>query len=232
MSAIFGPATALPHGRHTLSREEVAASQRRRLLAAAVDIVAERGYANLTITEVARRARVAPNRFYEHFRDREECFLAAYETWAQELLSRVAAVSTAATGWHEFIVSALDAYLSTLDAERACARAFLIEINGAGAEARRRRREMYAAFAALVRARHEEMRGRDPRLGPLPDSVHMGLVHAVRELACDRLERGPDGPLTDLAPDIVRWIAATVMGASIATEADPEGGPQPSPSSR
>ena len=232
MSTIFGPPTALPHGRHSLSREEVAASQRRRLLAAVTDLVAERGYANLTITEAARRARVAPNRFYEHFRDREECFLAAYAAFSQALLARVAAVSLAATGWQEFIVSTLDAYLSTLDAEPACARAFLIEINGAGSEARRRRRDMYAAFAALLRARHEEMRRLDPRLGPLPESVYMGLVHAVRELACDRLERGPEGPLTALAPDIVRWIAATVLGAGPAATADPEGGDQPRPRSR
>lgn len=232
MSTIFGPPTALPHGRHSLTREEVAASQRRRLLAAATELVAERGYANLTITEAARRARVAPNRFYEHFRDREECFLAAYEAFAAALLARVAAVSVAATGWQEFIVSTLDAYLSTLDAEPACARAFLIEINGAGAEARRRRREMYAAFAALLRERHQEMRKLEPRLGPLPDSVYMGLVHAVRELACDRLERGPDRPLTELAPDIVRWIGATVLGAGAADAGDPGGGAQPSPSSR
>jgi hypothetical protein len=69
--SIFGAVVALPHGRHRLSREEVAASQRQRLLAAVTALVAERGYANLTITEVARRARVAPNRFYEHFSGRE-----------------------------------------------------------------------------------------------------------------------------------------------------------------
>jgi AcrR family transcriptional regulator len=213
--SIFGAVVALPHGRHRLSREEVAASQRQRLLAAVTALVAERGYANLTITEVARRARVAPNRFYEHFSGREDCFLAAYDAFAEALLARMAAVVPAASDWHGFIAGTLHAYLGTLDAEPACARAFLIETNGAGPEARRRRREAYAVFAALIKQRHELMRRQDPRLGPLPDSAYSGFVHAVRELACDSLERSPERPLTDLAPDIVRWLAATVLGAGM-----------------
>jgi AcrR family transcriptional regulator len=206
--SIFGTVAALPHGRHTLTREEVAASQRRRILAAVTELVAENGYANLTITEAVRRARVAPNRFYEHFSDKEECFLAAYDAFAQALLARLAAVTLAATDWQVFITTTLHAYLGTLDAEPACARAFLIETNGAGAEARRRRRDAYVAFAALIKERHELMRRQDPRLGPLPDSAYLGFVHAVpgadpatsshragpgyRPLAhCDRARRRP-----------------------------------------
>jgi len=213
-STVFGGAEALPHGRHALSREQVAASQRGRLLAAVTALVADRGYARLTITEIARRARVAPNRFYEHFRDKEECFLAAYDAWAQALLARVAGAAPAAGSLEELIAATLDAYLGTLDAEPACARAFLVEMNGAGAEARRRRREMFAAFAAVIRERHERMRRDDPRLGALPDSVYMGFVHAVRELACDRLERGAEGTLAELALDVVLWLTATVRGAA------------------
>jgi AcrR family transcriptional regulator len=216
--SIFGTVAALPHGRHTLTREEVAASQRRRILAAVTELVAENGYANLTITEAVRRARVAPNRFYEHFSDKEECFLAAYDAFAQALLARLAAVTLAATDWQVFITTTLHAYLGTLDAEPACARAFLIETNGAGAEARRRRRDAYVAFAALIKERHELMRRHEPRLGPLPDSAYLGFVHAVRELACDSLERTPQRPLTELAPDIVRWLTATVLGAGPAGE--------------
>ncbi|HEX3604436.1 MAG TPA: TetR family transcriptional regulator [Candidatus Dormibacteraeota bacterium] len=215
MSTIFGAAAALPSGRHSLSREQVAESQRARLLAAVTELVAERGYASLTITEAARRARVAPNRFYEHFHDKEECFLAAYDAFAQALLRRMAAVTLAAGDWHDFIASTLDAYLTTLDAEPACARAFLVEMSGAGAEARRRRREMHSAFAALLAERHRRMRATDPRLGSLPESVYHGLVYAVRELACDRIERDPGRPLTELAPDILSWIGATVLGAGM-----------------
>lgn len=213
MSSIFGPANSLPHGRHRLTRDEVAASQRRRLLGAVTAVVAERGYAGLTITEVARRARVAPNRFYEHFRDREECFLAAYDGFARALLARMAEVTLAAGDWQRFIADTLDAYLGTLDAEPACARAFLVEIGGAGPEARRRRAAMYATFATLLRERHERMREQDPRLGALPESAYLGFVHAVRELAGDRLERSPDRLLAELAPDIVRWLTAAVLGA-------------------
>lgn len=215
--SFFGAVVPLPQGRHRLSREEVSASQRRRLLAAVTELVAEVGYANLTITEIARRARVAPNRFYEHFRDREECFLAAYDVFAAELLRRMAAVlPPASDDWRVMITGILHAYLGSLDAEPACARAFLVETDAAGQRARRRRREGLAVFAGLLRDRHQLMRRKDSSLGPLPDSTYIGFVHAVRELVADSLENTPGRPLVELAPEIVVWLSATVLGAEAA----------------
>ena len=49
---------SLPSGRHGLSREEVEASQRTRLLQAAVELGTERGFASLTLTDIVGRARV------------------------------------------------------------------------------------------------------------------------------------------------------------------------------
>jgi AcrR family transcriptional regulator len=73
-------------GRHSLSREQVARSQRERMLEAMIDAVAEQGYNATSIVEVARRAGVARKSFYEHFGDKETCFLAAHD-W---LLDRLA----------------------------------------------------------------------------------------------------------------------------------------------
>jgi AcrR family transcriptional regulator len=181
-------------------------------------LVADKGYASATITEVARRAGVSPNVFYAHFRDKEDCYLAAYRVFAETLLARLAAEVEPAEGWYEFISSALDAYLGTLEAEPELARGFLLEMNGAGPRARARRHEAYAAIAAVVKQRHLLIRRSDPRLGPLPDSAYMGMVHGVRELVCDALERERRPVLTALAPDVLRWIIATVEGAAAAQE--------------
>src|ERR687893_3211952 len=79
----------LPRGTHGLDPRVVAASQRARLLEAVGRAVAEKGYAGATIDDVVRRAGVSKKTFYEHFADKEECFLAAYEAASEELLARV-----------------------------------------------------------------------------------------------------------------------------------------------
>lgn len=217
-NSIFGPVTELPRGPHGLSRERVTASQRARLLAAITELVAESGYGGATITETARRAGVSPNVFYEHFAGKEECLLGAYDAFAGTLLARMGAAIDPAGGWHDFVTETLDAYLGSLDAEPKAARAFLIEMRAAGPRARRRAREAHVAFAELLKQRHEEIRRREPFLGPLPDRVYLGLALGVRELVCDALENGERVPLTELAPDVRRWVTATVEGAAAAAE--------------
>ena len=215
-SPIFGPLPTLPRGPHRLSRVEVAASQRARLLAAITELVAERGYGGATVTAAARRAGVSPNVFYQHFAGKEECLLAAYDVFARAILERMGAAIEPDADWHEFIDRTLDAYLTSLEADPSATRAFLIEMGAAGPLARRRVRDAYVAFADLLRRRHEEIRRREPGLGPLPDRVYLGLVMGVRELVCAALEDAERPRLTELAPDVRRWIAATVQGAAAA----------------
>jgi AcrR family transcriptional regulator len=215
---IFGAAAQLPRGPHGLSREEVAASQRIRLLAATADVVGERGYGEATIAEISRRAGVSPKTFYEHFDDKLDCYLAAYEEFVMALLERIGTDLDPDAGWHEFIPAMLAGYLGTLEDNPAVARAFLVESDSAGPEARRRRRAAYGRFADLLAARHAEFRALDPTLGPVPDRVFAAIVHGVRELACDALEERVQPRLREIAPDVVLWITATIRGAATASE--------------
>jgi AcrR family transcriptional regulator len=72
-------ARALPRGPHKLSREEVEHSQRQRLLAAATDAVAEKGYVATSVADILRRAGVSRTTFYRMFTDKQDCFLAAQQ---------------------------------------------------------------------------------------------------------------------------------------------------------
>ena len=210
---IFATPTALPRGPHTLSREEVSGSQRARLMAAIADAVADGGYAAATIAEISRRAGVSPKTFYEHFADKLDCYLAAYDEFAAVLLTRIGEALDADAPWDDFVAAALAAYLGTLEAEPGVARAFLVEIDAAGPVARARRRAAYSQFAALLKSRHELTRALDPELGPLPDRAYLGLVHGVRALVCDALEADRHARLADLAGDIRIWLTATITGA-------------------
>lgn len=216
LETIFATPAALPRGPHGLSREEVTTSQRTRLFAAIAAVVAEVGYGEATIAQIARSAGVSPKTFYEHFDDKLDCMLAAYDAFAAVLLQRIGSRLEPDASWAEFIGTALEIYLDTLEAEPAVARAFLVEIDSAGPQARERRRAAYEQFAALIAARHAEIRRRDPQLGPIPDRVYLGIVHGVRQLVCDALDSGQRPRLRTLAPDARFLIEATVRGAAAA----------------
>src|SRR5690242_3020391 len=75
--------------RHRTAREAVMASQRGRVLEAMVKAVAEKGYAATTIADVVARAGVSRRTFYEQFRDKEACFLAAFDTGVAFVRTRI-----------------------------------------------------------------------------------------------------------------------------------------------
>jgi AcrR family transcriptional regulator len=215
------PATRLPRGPHTLSRAEVAASQRARLERAFVELLAERGYGAITIGDLAGRAGVSRGAFYAHFKDKEACLLASYDRWAANLLASMVGAITERTTWDEFIDLALDGYLGALEDDPVAARAFIVEMDAAGPRARERRRQAIHAFAATLAERHGAIRRRDPSLGPLPDRVYLGLALAVRELLREALEEPRPPALDELAEDIRVWVTATVEGAAEARARSP-----------
>ena len=67
----------LPRGRHAATREIVWTSQRERLLEAMAGVVADKGYARVAVADVIDHAGVSRKTFYEHFANKEACFLAA-----------------------------------------------------------------------------------------------------------------------------------------------------------
>jgi AcrR family transcriptional regulator len=191
----------------------VAASQRDRLLDACAELMAEGGWAAVTIGDLARRAGVSRGAFYALFADKEDCLLAAYGRFAEGLAIAMTSALAADTPWPEFVDRLLDGYLGTLERDPDAARAFVVEMDGAGASARASRREAAHGFATLLATRHATLREHDRTLGALSDRAFLGLVLGVRELVRETLETDPDPHPTALAPDVRTWISATLAGA-------------------
>ncbi len=57
-----------------------------RLLDAAMDIFARRGYADVNVDEICKAARIAKGSFYRHYRSKEEVFFAAAEAAAAQIV--------------------------------------------------------------------------------------------------------------------------------------------------
>jgi len=196
----------LPRGPHTLGREIVEASQRTRLLEAMAEVVAAKGYGAASVAEVIARAGVSRKTFYVHFRDKLDCFLAAYELGVEVLF---AALRSAGEGEDDAIAvtrARLRAYLRTLAAEPAFARTFLIEVNAAGPQARERRRDVHRRFAELAR----ELVAQLPGVPQAPGELHLAAVGATDELVSTWVLEGRTAQLPELE-DVLLHIQLSLL---------------------
>src|ERR1700753_1712863 len=73
----------LPRGRHGLPHAFIVTNQRERLLSAIAIACTTKSYPTVTIKDITDGARVSRRTFYDLFTDKEDCFLAAYDTFVE-----------------------------------------------------------------------------------------------------------------------------------------------------
>jgi AcrR family transcriptional regulator len=205
--------SALPRGRHAAPREVVWESQRGRLLAAMAEVVGTKGYGPVAVADVIARAGVSRKTFYEHFDNKEECFLAAYDAGVELMLDAIdAAIRDAAPGGPLAIARAGTArYLETLAANPAFARTFLIEVLAAGPRALERRAAVHARFAEQLATIDRAARGS----GRQPSShAFRACVGAIHELVTDHVLRRGAETLPELVDALVDIERALLFGSS------------------
>jgi AcrR family transcriptional regulator len=218
----FGAAVALPRGPQALPRADVLTAQRERLMAAMAELLAADGYARVKIGALAARAKLSRTAFYECFHSKEACAIAAYDRFIEVFLGAMAEQAGRASDIAELIDAMLDGYFSTLERDPVATRAFLLEFDALGPEARARRRMALRGIAAYVRQMHEEFRAANPKLAPpFPDEVYVGIVYVARSLACDALDEHDRPELTAIGKTLAPWLLTMFQpSASLA-------GPQP-----
>jgi AcrR family transcriptional regulator len=210
MSAVTNP--SFPAGPLAqLAALPAAPAHRERLVLGMVAAVAERGYAATTITDVVRHARVSRRTFYEHFADKESCFLAAYDAVSDALLAAIADAAGETAGWEQRILAAVRAYLRALAVEPAVARVFTVEILTAGPTALARRREVLRRFAAHIQQQVADAIHAGAPGVALSDRTALALVGAIHELVLATLEADRGAELPALDRDIADLVVSVVL---------------------
>jgi len=210
----------LPRGRHAASRQVVWESQRGRMLAAMATAVGEKGYGAVAVADVIARAGVSRRTFYEHFDNKEECFLAAYDAGVESMLAAIDdAIGAAASDGPLAIARAGTArYLETLAANPAFARTFLVEVLAAGPRALERRAAVHARFAEQLAVVHRAARSASSSSGarrtePGPH-VFRACVGAIHELVTDHVLRRGAESLPSLLDGLVDVERALLLEAA------------------
>ena len=133
-------ARPLPRGRHSLTREQVAASQRARMMMGMAEAMTEKGYVGTTVADVLTRAGVSRETFYQQFDSKLDCFLSAFDAARDILFARLASLVDVDGAPLQRFDQLLTGYLEALAEEPALARLFLVEVVAAGPPAVERRK--------------------------------------------------------------------------------------------
>jgi AcrR family transcriptional regulator len=170
-------------------RSPVVTGQRERLLAATEVLIAEKGAAATTIEAIVKQAGVSSATFYEHFRDKEECFVATFERAAGELEAEVREAVPPGAVRADQVRAGLAALLAAIDAEPARARLCFVEAQKGGPR---------------MRARYDE--ALDAAAAELADPLGQGIAGGLAWLLRERLELGGGGSVQDLLPRMTEVV--------------------------
>jgi AcrR family transcriptional regulator len=199
-------------------RETETSIVRARIFEAMAQVVGERGYAAATIADVVRAASISRRTFYEHFKDKEDCFVQTYRTGCENGIAEIGAAlrELEEPDWQTRLVTSLETYVSVLAAEPHFARVLLIEVLAAGPSALAMRERILAVYVEHYRGLQALAREEDPSLPELPDAFLRGLVGGIAELVQQCLLESPDGEVPErllaLTPTLAGF-AGRVLGS-------------------
>ena len=209
MRALPGKASRQPPGPEPVSRAAASDDQRRRILEATADLVAEQGYAETTIEQVVRRARVGYATFYKHYPDKDQAFLALLDAAVERTLYEVEEAYDREDGpWPDKVGAGLGALLKLAAAHPGVARACLVEAPTAGPQAAARHEAALKRFVPML----EPGRELNPRSEMLPKNLEETLLGGVLWVINQRLIAGEAEQLRALLPEALEFLLRPYVG--------------------
>lgn len=201
----------LPSGRHGLNRSFVVQNQRERILAAVAEAVAALGYSEMSVESVIERAGVSRRTFYDHFKNKEDAFLAAYDAAISRQARQVRIAYLRQSTVRERLRAGIDAYLRCMASEPESARMCVVEVLAAGPRALARRNAAMRMFAALIEDNiHELLPG-----CPVASLAAETIVGGIHEVVYARMLTGRVEELPDLVDDLLTAMLMIRPGAHL-----------------
>jgi AcrR family transcriptional regulator len=204
-----------PSGARKLPSDLVKAVQRERLIMAMLKAASHLGYRETNVQDVIERAGVSRPTFYEHFANKEDCFLAAFDTGAERLRAKMeTAAALGGDVWRDRIRLGLEALLRFAATEPEAARTLIVEARAGSSAAVQRRGDMLDGFAECLDAQAHEL---------LPFSASSpitaaGVVGGVESLLYSRLCKEEYDDFESLLPSLMYFVVLPYEGHEAAGE--------------
>jgi AcrR family transcriptional regulator len=206
-------ASARPYGGKTLDARR--AEQRERIVLAARDVFAVRGYAGAGVEEIVARARVSRTTFYVFFANKEECLLAVFNLGLEQIGTKVLE-TIAQTGGEvlhpaERVRAEVRAVAAALASDPAMARILLIEIVGATPACERARASARRSAAKLIETQLEQYEYWRAR-GPFERGIaSLAAMAAIGEPISDLVATGRIDQWEQLVDPISEFVARGLL---------------------
>jgi AcrR family transcriptional regulator len=205
----------LPSGRSDLSREVIVENQRERIVDATAAIVAEKGLAALTIPEIARRASVSHQTFYDIYPSKHAAFLGAQKVGMHQALRLgVEAWEARMPDWPFAIADGLRAVIDYLVTEPAHAHLSIVDTFGASPETIETRDEILRAFATYFTPGYDLA----PEGVEVPEITAEAAVGGCWQVLHYYIESGRVDELPAASPQLAYMLLTPFLGARRAIE--------------
>lgn len=175
---------------------------RQRLLDALAESIAEQGYRATTVADVVRRARTSRRTFYEHFADKEACFIALLTDANADVIQRISEAVDPDAPPETQIQQAITAWIETADSRPALTLSWIRDSPTLGIKTRRLQRDLQEGFITLLQELTDTEQLRAAGIGPVSRQMAIVLLGGLRELIAVTVEDG--GPMSDIRDAAVR----------------------------
>ncbi len=199
----------LPSGRHALSRSFVVQNQRERIIDATAATIAAKGLAGLTIPEIARRANVSHQTFYELYPTKHDAYLGALKvSLHQALLVAASAMDAYQNDWPRAIAAGARALIEYIASQPDYAHLAIVDTFAANPDAIEIREEALGAFSANLAPGYQLAGSR--RMVPVIAAE--AIIGGVWQILHDYIDEDRTAELTDLVAQVAYLALVPFIG--------------------
>ncbi len=189
-----------------LPRDQVAAAQRGRLVAAITSVAYKKGAGTLTVGAVVGAAGISRRTFYELFDDLDDCLMEAFDQGLERARARAASAYAGRQGWADRIRGGLTELLRFFDEEPQVARLLLVDSASSGARGHARRTDVLEQLAGVVDEGRADASQQPPAL------TAEGVVGGATSVVAARLLKRDPEPLVALVNPLMSMMVLPYLG--------------------
>lgn len=187
---------------------------RRRILDAALQVFAERGYHDAIVDEIVRVSQTSKGAFYFHFPSKQDLYLKLVDELLGLLAERVGAAIERARGAEAKVDAALTTVFDSFAGHRQLARVLLVDAVGLGRSFDRKLVDARARMAGVIR-RYLDQAVAEGAIGPLDAEIAAyAWLGAINEVIVRWLHTGQPDPLERAKPAL-RELLLRSIGAGV-----------------
>jgi AcrR family transcriptional regulator len=165
-----------------------------------VAVSSEKGYEATKISDLVRLAGVSRAAFYSHFKDKQECLLAAVEALIRPTIELIERAEDARTG-EARVRQAVEAFLVLVAAQPAASKMCFVELYAAGPEGEAEIERVLDAFEGFGVSQLDQIPGREG----MPPQMMRAMLGGFQKVIHKRLYSDEAEQLPKLAEPIADW---------------------------